>query len=934
MTIPNWAIPLLTSQARVNENPPNRRRRTYFTVLRMSALVAGLALAFSTAAATTPIITAVYTTYSATGVPTDLSITGTGLCSNSTCSTKPVVKLAGIQQTVSGGTNTGLGVKLGVIADGDYVLTLTVGNASANYNLTIRSGGTGGTGSSATVAVGTTTTGAAGSNASVTNSGTNAAAVLNFTIPRGAIGATGATGPTGPQGPIGVPGPQGIPGLPGSAGATGATGATGSAGPLGPAGPKGDKGDAGAAGAGLVYKGVWTDATAYSPLDVVTYAGSSYIALLASTAVNPAIDVTSAAGNWALLSAKGTDGAAGADGAPGLAGPPGIPGASGLKGDAGESGAPGLVGPRGPKGDDGNTGPMGPPGPSFGEWSSSIAYAPSALAYTSTDPFGARNFCVYYALAANAGKDPRENSALVADAIWAATDSSCRTGATPPPPGVGYTVGGTLSGLATGTAVSLTLTVDGTTTPFTLNTNGGFTLPRRVSLGSTYLLAITTQPNGGNCALANASGTVSGTIGNITISCGVLSSELQRLEIHNTSATAPIGYPRQFAVNGIAANDLRKDLTLTATWSSSDPTIATVDGNGKVNGVTVGNATISASYGGLSASVEVTVVSVPLISTLAGSGRFGSIDGIGDEAGFSYPSSIALNSTGFVYVSDGGAIRKIDPTTRAVTTVAGSLSEAGHADGPGLSARFTGISGLTFDSDGNLYASEVHCIRKITFNNNDANVTTIVCDETTSPGNFSGGYIDSPVGAADGSGVKFGAIFDIAIDKSGNIYAADIGNDVIRKISPSGVTSTFAGSGKKDFVDGLGKSASFNYPWKISIDPAENLYVTDGNNQSIRKISPDGLVTTPFPNIYIAYSTLIPESGKIYIAHPGSVERRDLNNPSSAGIYVGTLGAGIKNGPATEAWMGWEIKDIALDSLGNLYAVDNYLAVRKIFPMP
>ena len=85
-------------------------------------LVMALLTDMSAAATTTPVITAVYTTYSATGVPTDLSITGTGLCSNSTCSTKPVVKLAGIQQTVSGGTNTGLGVKLGVIADGDYVL--------------------------------------------------------------------------------------------------------------------------------------------------------------------------------------------------------------------------------------------------------------------------------------------------------------------------------------------------------------------------------------------------------------------------------------------------------------------------------------------------------------------------------------------------------------------------------------------------------------------------------------------------------------------------------------------------------------------------------------------------------------------------------------------------------------------------------------------
>lgn len=200
--------------------------------LRPIAIVAFLAFTIASAAANcAPIITAVYTTYSASGVPTNLNITGTGLCSNNTCTTPPVIKLAGVQQTFSGGTPNGVGVKLVTTIDGDYVMTFAVGSSSVNYNLTLKSLATGG---GTTVTVGTTTTGAPGTNASVTNIGTATAPILNFTIPRGATGPTGATGPQGPQGL------QGNPGLAGPPGTNGVDGAVG---------PKGDKGDPGVPGA-------------------------------------------------------------------------------------------------------------------------------------------------------------------------------------------------------------------------------------------------------------------------------------------------------------------------------------------------------------------------------------------------------------------------------------------------------------------------------------------------------------------------------------------------------------------------------------------------------------------------------------------------------------------------------------------------------------
>ena len=200
------------------------------------------ALVFTSQAATAaPVIKSVLTSHSETGVPTGITIFGTGLCAATNCSTKPTVTLGGIALTGVSGTTTGISAKVGAIADGDYVLALKAGTSTVSYHFTLRSLTIGGGGAS-TVTVGTTTTGAAGSSASVTNSGTSTAAVLNFTIPTGAQGPAGAPGVAGPMGPQGTAGsmgpigPMGLQGPPGNNGADGAAGAKGD---------KGDKGDPG-----------------------------------------------------------------------------------------------------------------------------------------------------------------------------------------------------------------------------------------------------------------------------------------------------------------------------------------------------------------------------------------------------------------------------------------------------------------------------------------------------------------------------------------------------------------------------------------------------------------------------------------------------------------------------------------------------------------
>ena len=206
-------------------------------LIRMTLAVFAVAtgsVAYTNAANAAPVINAVYTTYSSTGVPTSITISGTGLCTTSTCTTKPTIKLGGITLAgVTGTRNTGVSANLGLISDGDYLLTLTAGttvttSTTTTFLLAVRAKTT--TGSATTVTVGTTTTGVAGTNASVSNTGTATAPVLNFTVPRGATGAPGANGaqgltgasglagPTGPQGPQGVQGVQGATGPKGDPG--------------------------------------------------------------------------------------------------------------------------------------------------------------------------------------------------------------------------------------------------------------------------------------------------------------------------------------------------------------------------------------------------------------------------------------------------------------------------------------------------------------------------------------------------------------------------------------------------------------------------------------------------------------------------------------------------------------------------------------------
>ena len=273
--------------------------------------------------------------------------------------------------------------------------------------------------------------------------------------------------------------------------------------------------------------------------------------------------------------------------------------------------------------------------------------------------------------------------------------------------------------------------------------------------------------------------------------------------------------------------------------------VSTFAGNGStgaVNGSALGSSFYHPYASALDASGNIYVVDYfnqlirkitpsGLVSTFAGSGSIGAANGIGTSASFFYPGGIGLDVAGNIYIGDqnNNEVRKITPAG-LVTTFAGNGS-LGSNNGNALSATFSGPSGIIFDASGNLYTADRNnnMIRKIS---PAGVVTTFAGNGTTGSSNGNGAFASfhNPTG--------------LTIDASGNIYVADQNNNQIREISPTGVVSTFAGSGLAGATDGAGQLASFNQPFGITIDISGTLYVADEFNNLIRKVNQAGVVST------------------------------------------------------------------------------------------
>jgi sugar lactone lactonase YvrE len=268
-----------------------------------------------------------------------------------------------------------------------------------------------------------------------------------------------------------------------------------------------------------------------------------------------------------------------------------------------------------------------------------------------------------------------------------------------------------------------------------------------------------------------------------------------------------------------------------------------------------------------------------LVSTLAGTGVQGQINATGILASFSRPTGIALDAAGNLYVADAGnnLIRKITQAG-VVTTLAGG-DTTGTVNGQGSTASFFDPLGVALDGSGNVYVADAgnNLIRMIT----PAGVVSTLAGNgnvVTDNGTLSANSFNNPTG--------------VAADAAGNVYVANYLNNNILEVNPAGVVTNFAGDGQAGFADGAAASAEFYYPNNLAIDAAKNIYVSDGVNDLIRKMTPDGTVST----------------------FAGSGEAGAVDSTGTAASF---------NGPA----------GLAVDAKGNVYVADsNNNLIRKITP--
>ena len=297
------------------------------------------------------------------------------------------------------------------------------------------------------------------------------------------------------------------------------------------------------------------------------------------------------------------------------------------------------------------------------------------------------------------------------------------------------------------------------------------------------------------------------------------------------------------------------------------------------------------------------------LTTTAGDGIRGHTDGTATRARFSDPFTIAIAPDGTLYVADAGdtnRIRKIDPEGNVTT----------------LPATFDTPSGIALDKAGNLFVADTgaNTIRKIS---STGTVTTLAGDGTPA-------FRDGPAAQA-----RFNGPIGMAADDRGNVYVADSYNDRIRLITPDGQVRTLAGGDAPGFADGKGAAAAFDTPTALALDHDGALLVADTGNDAIRKITPDGHVST------IAHTD--PNDGAGPLKAPiglastwdgylyATTARGRIVQISPTGEVRALTGPGTSDGNAALRLTG--PTGLAVDRTGALYVADaTAYAIRKLTP--
>jgi YD repeat-containing protein len=318
----------------------------------------------------------------------------------------------------------------------------------------------------------------------------------------------------------------------------------------------------------------------------------------------------------------------------------------------------------------------------------------------------------------------------------------------------------------------------------------------------------------------------------------------------------------------------------------------------------------------------------------------------------SIPYGVAVDAAGNVYIAEYSyyynVIRKID-SKGAVTVVAGTSGRSGSFSGDGGPATKASLyfpTGVAIDSAGNIFIADTynHRIRRVDTN---GIITTIAGIGGVGP--YGGGYSGDGGPAIE---AKLNNPEGVAVDSAGNVYIADVGNNRIRQVNSSGIITTVAGNGQAGFSGdkGAATNASLYYPNGVTVDSAGNIYISDSFNYRIRKVDTSGVITTAAGNGQRSYSgnngpatkaslsfptdVAVDSAGNFYIADltDSRIRKVDTSGIITTLAGDGTNGFAGDGGTATKALL-YDPIGVAVNRGGDIFVADRgNKRIRKILP--